>query len=117
MRLKQLINPEEFLSKVRLLYKSTDENKDILYFKDGRIYERYSMPLIMDDSSVGRVWSFRDITERMQTEAALRESESQFKGLIEKSIVGVYLIQDGLFRYVNARFEEMLGYSAKEPNK
>ncbi|MCG6535950.1 MAG: PAS domain-containing protein [Syntrophales bacterium LBB04] len=49
-----------------------------------------------------------------RVEAPLRESEHLFKDLTEKSLVGVYLIQDGVFRYVNPRFAEILGYAPHE---
>ena len=55
-----------------------------------------------------------DITDRKLAEEALRESESKFKDLVEQSIVGVYLIQDGLFKYVNAKFAEIFGYGIDE---
>ena len=87
--LAQLVNPEEFLSKVQLLYESTEEGRDILYFKDGRIFERYSAPLTIDDSSIGRVWSFRDITGRKRAEEALRKSNEKYSGIFE-NIQDVY---------------------------
>ena len=47
-------------------------------------------------------------------EAALRAGEEQFRGLVEQSIAGIYIIQDGKFRYVNPRFAEIFGYASAE---
>ncbi len=57
---------------------------------------------------------FRDISERKRAESALLESETKFKTLTEKSTVGVYLIQDGLFKYVNPAMSSIFGYTPEE---
>jgi len=74
-----LNDPEEFISKVKRLYNSKEEDLDLLHFKDGRIFERYSTPLIKDDSSIGRVWSFRDITERKRAEVEIKKQNEQLQ--------------------------------------
>ena len=55
-----------------------------------------------------------DLTERKRAEEALSESERKFKSFSEQSLVGIYLIQDGVFKYVNPKFAGIFGYSVEE---
>ena len=48
------------------------------------------------------------------TEDLIREADGLFLGLLRNALIGVYIIQNGLFRYVNPRFAEMFGYAQKD---
>ncbi|MFA6362908.1 PAS domain S-box protein [Methanoregula sp.] len=78
--LPQLKDPDGFLASLDDLQNpSGRESFDMIEFCDGKIFERYSKPQKLGDQVVGRVWSFRDITDRKHAEeklvASLQEKE------------------------------------------
>jgi len=74
--LDQLERPDEFLDKVKELYALPEaESQDTLHFKDHRVFERFSKPQRVNGQTVGRVWSFRDVTAPVHLETRLRQSQ------------------------------------------
>ena len=69
-------DPELFVSRVMEIYRAApSETFEVLEWKDGTILERYSQIQLLDRRPVGRVWSFRDITERKRSEEILEAAK------------------------------------------
>jgi PAS domain S-box-containing protein len=108
-----LESPEEFLRDVRALY--AEPNQDAyatLRFRDGRVVERYTRPQRIGDEIIGRVWTFRDVTEQTRMEEQLLASEHRYRRLFEESRHALYITtRDGDFVDVNEAMVEMFGYT------
>jgi PAS domain S-box-containing protein len=98
----QLKDPARHLARIQeIVASSAAESFDILELKDGRFFERNSAIQVIDQRSVGRVWSFRDITKRKRAENALANE----KRVLEKIAAGAPLatVLDVLVRGVEAQ--------------
>jgi PAS domain S-box-containing protein len=111
--LSQLTDPDDFLLKVQELYNNPLEfSSDVLRFKDGRVFERYSQPQKLGETVVGRVWSFRDVTDRKRTESALKESEIRYRTIFEHTGTAMVIIEeDTTVGFANKEFFSLTGYS------
>ena len=75
--LSQLRNPGEFVNKVNYLYSNKDEiSNDEFTFSDGRVFHRYSAPLIdKNKRHLGRIWFFTDMTQNIRMQQIIIQSE------------------------------------------
>lgn len=92
----------------RLLFEDVHRRKDgsVWYIESNATYR---------PGGGGQVVAFiRDISARKRDEAALREAEHKFKALVQQSLVGVYIIRDGKWLYVNPQMARMFGYASAD---
>jgi len=114
--LSQVVDPEQWLAKVRELYGSGAESLDSVAFIDGREFERYSRPLIKDGAVAGRVWSFRDVTQRKRAEEELRRSVTNFRLLFADNPHPMFVMERGTDRFleVNEAAVAHYGYAREQ---
>lgn len=104
----QLVEPERFMSEANIIMNNRTEYKDTLHFKNGRIYERYCHPLIINNVLSGTVFSFRDITQKAMLEKELMRSQKLYRKLIELLPEGVMVYKDGRLFLINRSAAKLL---------
>jgi len=115
--LDKLADPGKFLEKVQYLYEHREENsRDEIVLADGRIFDRYSAPMIGAASKYyGRIWYFRDISAQKRTEEAIRESELKFRTITESALDAIIMMDNaGMVTFWNPAAEKIFGYSKEE---
>jgi PAS domain S-box-containing protein len=91
--LHQLEDPAGFLRRVEELYDDPDAtSSDEIRLRDGRVFHRCSEPQRLAGQSVGRVWSFRDVTESRRAAQALRESQDLLELFFAQSLDGFFFM-------------------------
>lgn len=108
---KQLKDPKWFIERVTYLYKAREASNELLYFTDGRIFDRYGSPIFGDDGKYfGYVWYFLDITEQKQAEEAVKASEERLRFMAESMPQKVFTATpEGEVDYFNPQWMEYTG--------
>jgi signal transduction histidine kinase len=81
----QLKDPTSFKQKIHDLKNDSKNDFDMIFFKDGRIFEQYSCPITLEGNIIGRLWSFRDVSEHQHAEQELRKSEKRYRNAYERA--------------------------------
>lgn len=114
--MEQVLDPQTLIADVQYLYDNPEWQGELpeLLFKDGRIYERFTQPQRVGNQIVGRVYSFRNVTQKRMAQDELRIRERA----IEASTHGIAIIDisqnEHTVIYVNKAFERTTGYSEQQ---
>jgi PAS domain S-box-containing protein len=113
---QQFTDSPRFLDRVHAIYATAPpESYDLLELADARVFERFSRPQFVDGRNVGRVWSFRDITQERRTQELLRRESERFR--ITLSSIGDAVIStdaQGRVTFLNRVAETLTGWTHRE---
>lgn len=112
--LKMMKDPLSLIELIRKLdaHPEIKGHMDEVELRDGRFFERYTQPHVVNGKIIGRVWSFRDVTERKRAEEALRLRDRA----MQASTHGIVITDSENYNiiYVNPAFEKITGYKFSE---
>ena len=111
--LDQVTDPDAFIRKVLELYADPRAvSWDVLEFKDGRVFERYSQPQAINGLNIGRVWSFHDVTALRHAQEQMTVQRTYFRQVLDLLPTVLYAKDDaGRFVLVNRSMADLHGAS------
>ncbi len=117
-----LVENDSFLDQFKRLNRDAEKHsQDTVILKDGRFLDAYSRPILSEDGQfLGRVWYFRDVTEKIMAEKRLRTSEEMFSKIFQASPFPITLTTvkpdggEGRFVRLNEAAEAYIGKPAEE---
>lgn len=107
----QLKDSERYLARIAEIEASKEKSYELLELADERLIERYSDVISVEERVIGRVWSFRDVTQRLESDLITRRLAAIVDGS-DDAIIGKNL--NSIITSWNQGAERIFGYSAEE---
>lgn len=122
MSLQDMIHPDDLpahLEQQRLLAGGTGSftvDRRLVREDGATIWVTLNSSAVPDDQGKAEYYLAvaNEISDRKAAEGALRTSEERFRALVEQSLTGIYVFEEGIFRYVNRRLADIFGYTEEE---
>lgn len=107
----QLEDRNAFVEKLNYLKAHPEKEAfDVLEFRDGRIFERNTLPQRIGGTIIGRVWSFRDVTEQRKTLSSLQTTQANYRSVVESTGDSIFMVDcDGCYLFMNSYHRSKLG--------
>jgi PAS domain S-box-containing protein len=110
----RMINYDGIVENLRKNHMSAKRIFTILEFNDNSFFEVSSYPLLQNEKVVGRILSFRDISERKMAEDFLRNQEHKYRSLFESSNDAIFIVKDGYIQDLNNQASKLICVSGPE---
>jgi PAS domain S-box-containing protein len=107
----QLEDREAFIEKMNYIKSHPDKEAfDIIEFRDGRVFERTTIPQRIGGTIIGRVWTFKDVTEQRKTLSSLQITQANYRSVVESTGDSIFMVdRDGCYLFMNSYHRNKLG--------
>ncbi|SEP79285.1 PAS domain S-box protein [Neolewinella agarilytica] len=110
------VEPDQFMERILEIIRNQEIVIDEeLPTKDGKVFSRNFIPILIDGENQGTLWYYSDISDRRNREIILKRSEEKYRGIIENMELGILEVDtEGEIIRAYDRFNEMTGYTNEE---
>lgn len=107
----QLEDRITFIERINWLRNNPDKDSfDVLEFRDGRILERQTLPQRIGGTIIGRVWSFRDVTQQRSTLSTLQITQANYRSVVESTGDSIFMVDaESCYIFMNSYHRKKLG--------
>jgi len=109
-------NSDLFVQRIHeLIAKREVVVNELLYLKDGRIFERDFIPVFSNDSYQGHLWKYNDVTRQKRIDQEIKQNEEKYRKLLENLDLGLLEVdKNNIIVKAYAGFCELTGYTEAE---